>query len=503
MILIGHGRSHTLWQALIIVCIASLVLPGLCTAEPAGPPPHTRDFGDVLPIITNPLGVSSSGSVPTPVPAQTIRAPPPTLIVEKPVVDGLTATVYGSVIPGSMNESIKSIRWDWGDTSSAEYHDFPYSHVYAGPGSYTLSITALQSDGQKDVKTTTVGVVQGFFGATLPSPMNSSVPGMPSYIAIMQSPPVLTLLEPVIDGMNVTVNGNLNPASPGLSIESVEIDWDDGSSTTSADFPVSHVYSDVGVYTISVTGNQSNGLSVTKRMALDLKEHVPGTPGQGGPGPGAESPPIIVIIVVTAVVVALIGAFFQRAMFKKILGLQAPGPTKPFFPKGAPLSEGFLSSAEIQEIVLGTDVSPEVLLAVLRISVEITREGREGQAIGTSFIVGDTETVLSHSKQFVLNPFQGHAESSRLVTDLGTRGNIKEFAQLDGAFIISGTGVVEAAGRCLTVDLSHVDLPGGLGSRHSSVAGVTQVSKSIGIVVSQSGLVSIVRDGRIIRTISP
>jgi DNA integrity scanning protein DisA with diadenylate cyclase activity len=62
--------------------------------------------------------------------------------------------------------------------------------------------------------------------------------------------------------------------------------------------------------------------------------------------------------------------------------------------------------------------------------------------------------------------------------------------------------VVEAAGRCITVDMSQVNLPGGMGSRHSSVAGITQVTKSIGVVVSQSGgLISIFREGKIVYTI--
>jgi DNA integrity scanning protein DisA with diadenylate cyclase activity len=62
--------------------------------------------------------------------------------------------------------------------------------------------------------------------------------------------------------------------------------------------------------------------------------------------------------------------------------------------------------------------------------------------------------------------------------------------------------VVEAAGRCITVDMSQVNLPGGMGSRHSSVAGITQVTRSIGVVVSQSGgMISIFKAGKIVYTI--
>ncbi len=87
--------------------------------------------------------------------------------------------------------------------------------------------------------------------------------------------PVLTLLEPVIDRMNVTLNGNLNPGSPGVTIESVTVDWNDGNITKSADLPVTHQYSGAGIFTVSVTGNQSDGQSTTRKITLEIKEEIP------------------------------------------------------------------------------------------------------------------------------------------------------------------------------------------------------------------------------------
>ncbi len=77
-------------------------------------------------------------------------------------------------------------------------------------------------------------------------------------------------------------------------------------------------------------------------------------------------------------------------------------------------------------------------------------------------------------------------------------------AQLDGAFVIGGNGLIEAVGRHITVDTSNVRLPDGYGTRHASVAGMTQATRSIGIVVSQSGgKISIFKNGKIIRVIRP
>lgn len=427
--------------------------------------------------------------------------PTPVLLIETPEIDNRTVTMHGAAAPGSANVTIGGILWDWGDNQQPEYHVFPHSHVYDRNGTYIVSVTALQSDGQEATETRNITINPLAGPEILLTTWNQTFSGRPG--GQPGSPPVLTLLEPVIDGRNVTLNGNLNPASPGQTIESVQVDWDDGTATTANDLPVSHLYANRDVYTISVTGNQSDGLSTTKRITLDLKQQSPGVPvPPDGGGPPVADPTLLIVIIVTAVVVVVTAALVQRVMIKRALRritpFQIQGLKKVFTPRRTPLTITTPSTEELERICANTDVSVDVLGAVIQVSMEIAVEGREGKAIGTSFIVGDTGNVLQNSKQFVLNPFQGHDETTRLVTDSGTRGTVKEFAQLDGAFIITGAGVVEAAGRGITVDMSQVELPGGLGSRHSSVAGITRVTKSIGVVVSQSGLITVFRDGKIV-----
>lgn len=163
-----------------------------------------------------------------------------------------------------------------------------------------------------------------------------------------------------------------------------------------------------------------------------------------------------------------------------------------------------ISTAMWKDRVIGnTDVREEVFDAVFHICVEIAKEGREGKQVGTAFVIGDTENVLSKSKQLILNPFEGHRCEDRMITNHELRENIKELAQLDGAFVVRGDGLIEAAARYITIDTSGVGIPRGLGTRHSSVAGITQVTKAIGIVVSQSGgKISIFRDGQLVQEIS-
>ena len=141
--------------------------------------------------------------------------------------------------------------------------------------------------------------------------------------------------------------------------------------------------------------------------------------------------------------------------------------------------------------------------AVYEIAAEISREGREGKPVGTTFVLGDTQNVLARSRQLILNPFEGHPRDSRVITNPALRETIKELAQLDGAFVITGDGVVSAGGRYITVDTSTSTVPKGLGTRHASVAGITQETRSVGIVVSQTGgRISVFKDGRIVRVIT-
>jgi len=154
-------------------------------------------------------------------------------------------------------------------------------------------------------------------------------------------------------------------------------------------------------------------------------------------------------------------------------------------------------------VVADSDVKEEVFDAVFHICTEISIEGREGKPVGTTFLIGDSKNVLEKSRQIILNPFEGHKPEARLIMNPELKENIKALAQLDGAFVITGDGFVDSVGRYITVDTSSVKLPGGMGTRHNSVAAITQVTKTVGIVVSQSGgVITIFRNGQILKKIT-
>jgi diadenylate cyclase len=168
-----------------------------------------------------------------------------------------------------------------------------------------------------------------------------------------------------------------------------------------------------------------------------------------------------------------------------------------------PEGEGRISTRIWRDRVLeGTDILPGVFDAILQACLEIAREGREGRHVGTTFLVGDCDAVMQRSRQLILNPFYGHPAELRMVIAKDVREMLKEYALLDGAFVVSGGGLLEAAGRYITVDSSQTSLPKGLGTRHSSTAAITSVTCTVGLVVSESGgRVSVIKDGKIVKVI--
>jgi len=146
----------------------------------------------------------------------------------------------------------------------------------------------------------------------------------------------------------------------------------------------------------------------------------------------------------------------------------------------------------------------ETLRAVVDLATEIGREGREGKPVGTMFVVGDTKRVLAKSRPLNFNPFRGYPPKERDIRDRKVREQIKDIAQLEGAFIIRRDGVAEAA--CMYIDAlaEGITLSKGLGTRHWTAAAISKQTKAIAVVVSQSsGSVRIFQKGTVMLQIEP
>jgi DNA integrity scanning protein DisA with diadenylate cyclase activity len=164
------------------------------------------------------------------------------------------------------------------------------------------------------------------------------------------------------------------------------------------------------------------------------------------------------------------------------------------------IGRGFEEKAAIDTIGLGAEFNPQVVEALVSLAMAIGHEGFEGHPIGTIFVLGDSTAVMEQSKQLTINPFGGISEAERNVLDPSIREALKNFAVLDGAFVIREDGVVLAAGRYLQVgssaDRKGIELPLGLGARHAAAAAITVETRAISISVSQSsGTVRVFKDG--------
>ena len=151
-----------------------------------------------------------------------------------------------------------------------------------------------------------------------------------------------------------------------------------------------------------------------------------------------------------------------------------------------------------------TEERRRTLEEVIQLAVELAREGREGRKIGTLFVIGDVENVLDQSRSLLLDPLYGHPSDILHVTRPEFRETIKEFAQLDGAFVLGDDGTFVSAGRFVDVDVNAAEnfLPG-LGTRHAAAASISRTTGAIAVVVSQSSVVRVFARGEVRAEIIP
>jgi len=154
-------------------------------------------------------------------------------------------------------------------------------------------------------------------------------------------------------------------------------------------------------------------------------------------------------------------------------------------------AEASLENLAVSDLIKLTDgVRPEVLEAAIAVCCKIGQAARRGKRIGAVFVLGDSLQVLEDSEQLIPNPFQGHDESTRRLTNPNIHEALVELAKLDGAFVVRGDGLIQTAGAFLTSPHVEIELPTGLGTRHAAAAAVTKRTAATAVVVSAT-------DGRV------
>lgn len=144
--------------------------------------------------------------------------------------------------------------------------------------------------------------------------------------------------------------------------------------------------------------------------------------------------------------------------------------------------------------------SETIIETVIDIGKEIGQEGREGKKVGTLFIIGDEDELAPYCRQLIMNPFRGYEKDLlNVVENSHLRETIKNFAQLDGAFIVDNSGAMISAGTYLDVDTSSVKPYMGWGTKHLAATAITDVTGAVAVLVSESGgAVKVFKNGKLI-----
>jgi PKD repeat protein len=212
--------------------------------------------------------------------AQIQQKQPPTLALNNPQINGLTVTISGTATPGYTGATITRIHWEWGDGKSEDTW-LPATHTYTTPGTYTVTVTAYQSDGLTTAKTITVT------------------------LQATNKPPVAdfsyTPSNPVAgDSVSFTDNSY----DPDGSI--VSWLWDFGDGTTSYERNPKHVFSSPGTYTVVLTVRDHEGAekSTSKTIYVGNKVESKPIPLHSDVFPLVVVIQLVVIIILTVFIVS-------------------------------------------------------------------------------------------------------------------------------------------------------------------------------------------------------
>jgi hypothetical protein len=136
---------------------------------------------------------------------------------------------------------------------------------------------------------------------------------------------------------------------------------------------------------------------------------------------------------------------------------------------------------------------------LLTIAVRLAAEGREGKPVGTVFVHGDPTRLAPYLRQLVLNPCAGHPDEALDIANPEIFETLREFAAMDGAFVVDPGGIVRAAAVFLNAPIGNLPMRPGLGARHAAALAATRDTGAVAVVVSSSsGTITVFQEGRLI-----
>lgn len=194
-------------------------------------------------------------------------APPVVTISASPtsVQPGQTVTFSYSITPSSTSVNIHSATISFGDSSSAQALTAAVgsvTHTYATQGTFPVTISATDSNGQTG---------QGSTSVTVAAP---SVSGQPLSGVIFVNPPATGT-----SGQSVSFTvGTATTPNTGAQVSSYSINFGDNTAAVTATpgQAVTHTYAAPGSYTVTLTVTDSTGVRSTATSTIVIAS--PGTP---------------------------------------------------------------------------------------------------------------------------------------------------------------------------------------------------------------------------------
>ena len=163
--------------------------------------------------------------------------------------EGETAT-FEAIATDSRNDTL-TYTWDFGDGTSqltVESDSLPVSHEYQGNGDYTVTLTVVDEE-----------------GAGASSTLNVTINNIAPMIA------EITGETNISEGTEVTYSAS----ATDLGDDTLSYSWDFEDGNTAEGRDVTHIYSDNGNYTITLTVTDDDGASSTQTLDITVNNVAP------------------------------------------------------------------------------------------------------------------------------------------------------------------------------------------------------------------------------------
>ena len=208
-----------------------------------------RSAGTFIVTVTATDSAGESTVITTAVTVQAATAPTVAITTTTTTPTEDLPTTFGITITAGTNP-IRRVTVDFGDgrtqSLGATTGTTSVSHVYTSDGTFTVTVTATDTQGVTGTAVTVVTVVE----ATPPTPLNVT----------------LSATTPSGAPESITFTALVSPAAAEIS--RFEWDFGDGSTTTTSGSITSHVYTTAATVTVTVTAIASDGREGTGRIEI-------------------------------------------------------------------------------------------------------------------------------------------------------------------------------------------------------------------------------------------